>query len=403
MQPLVRVADHWDAADVFQNMGGVPFKLAALLIALYAMSSAPSGGALRPSVLGDIGPVLAASGDQFTLDGKPQFLLMLSYFDGLRTMEKAPGRVVSDLAYIKDKVRAHGIRVLANWCDYRETATPICSLAADTLIQADGSLRPASLEALGALLEAAAGRGLVIDLTLTKDGIRHPVTGDNDAAQFAAYRDAIKKLVGHASIRPYRNVLIDVQNELLCHSDLSVDQALEIRQAIHDIDPARLVTVGGVCWEAPAPDSGPAKIGRLAGRRAEFAGKPGFSVVALHNDRDPPGETAWSDHLIVEAREIKRGLTPARVPIYFQEPPAFTFPRFARDNDDGDLERWRQAIRNAKAAGVAAFTLHSRAAFDMSADSFETQVSDARYRFHNPNLKQILEGPRSLRDVVDGR
>ena len=53
--------------------------------------------------------------------------------------------------------------------------------------------------------------------------------------------------------------------------------------------------------------------------------------------------------------------------------------------------------------GVAAFTLHSRAAFDMSTDSFETQVSDARYRFHNPNLKQILEGPRSLRDVIDGQ
>ena len=95
-----------------------------------------------------------------------------------------------------------------NWCDYRETATPTCSPAPDTLIQADGSLRPASLEALGALLKAAAERGLVIDLTLTKDGIRHPATGDNDAAPFAADRDAIKKLVGHASIRPYRNVLI---------------------------------------------------------------------------------------------------------------------------------------------------------------------------------------------------
>ena len=381
----------------------IQLKVIGVSLALLALSTAPAVVAREATGQGDIGPVLAASGSQLTLDGKPQFLLILSYFDGVRAMEKAPARVLSDLTYIKDTVRAHGIRVLANWCDYRETATPTCATASDTLIQADGSLRQPTLDALAALLKAAAERGLVVDLTLTKDGIRHPVTGDDDAAPFPLYRDAIKKLVGHASIRPYRNFLIDVQNELLCHSDLSVDQALEIRQAIHAIDPARLVTVGGVCWDAPKPDSGPAKIGRLAGRRAEFAAKPGLSIVSLHNDRDPPGETPWSEYLTVEAKEIKRGLSPAHVPIYFQEPPAFAFPRFARDDDDGDPVRWQQAIRNAKAAGVAAFTFHTRAGFEMSVDSFETQVSDPRYRFHNPALKRVLEGPQSLRDVIDGR
>ena len=69
-------------------MGG---KVAAFLFVVCAMSSGPHGGALHPGAVSDVGPVLAASGDQFTLDGKPQFLLMLSYFDGLRTMEKAPG------------------------------------------------------------------------------------------------------------------------------------------------------------------------------------------------------------------------------------------------------------------------------------------------------------------------
>ncbi len=369
---------------------------------LVASGGATERGDLPPGAR-DVGPVLAASGDRLTLDGQPQFLLILSYFDGLRTMASAPQRVVSDLTYIKNTIRAHGIRVLVNWCDYRETASPGCAPVRDTLIQADGSLRQPSLEALGDLLEAAAERGLVVDLTLTKDAVRHPVSGEKDAAPFGAYRDAIRKLVAHESIRPYRNFLIDVQNELLCHSDLTVDQALEIRHAIHEVDPARLVTVGGVCWDPPAPDNGPAKIGRLAGRRLEFTGKPGFSIAAHHNDRDPPGDTPWSEHLVVEAGQIAHGLSPARLPIYFQEPPAFAFARFPNDSDDGDPDRWRQAIRNAKAAGVAAFTFHSRAGFELSVHSFETQVSDPKYRFHNPNLKKILEGPLSLRDVIDGR
>src|SRR5262245_55537937 len=114
---------------------GLRGKLAAAALAIVILSGRPETR-LRTAGQADVGPVLAASGSQLTLDGKPQFLLILSYFDGLRTMEHAPARVRSDFKYIKDTIRAHGIRVLVNWCDYRETAATTCGVAPDTLVHA---------------------------------------------------------------------------------------------------------------------------------------------------------------------------------------------------------------------------------------------------------------------------
>src|SRR5688572_14740180 len=60
--------------------------------------------------------VLGVERDRFTVDGRPKFLLFISYFDGLRRAHAngGAGDLDTDFRYLK-QIGVDGIRVLPNW------------------------------------------------------------------------------------------------------------------------------------------------------------------------------------------------------------------------------------------------------------------------------------------------
>src|SRR4029079_17016081 len=96
------------------------------------------------------------------VDGAPRFLVFVSYFDGVRRVR---GGVGDDLDYLKTRV--DGIRCFPNWWDY---ACPPRS-GADTLFDLQGEIRVAVWQTLDTLLNEAGERGLIVDLSFSRESV----------------------------------------------------------------------------------------------------------------------------------------------------------------------------------------------------------------------------------------
>src|SRR5438876_6448655 len=111
-------------------------------------------------------PILRVDTDHFTVNGRPAFLIFLSYFDGVR--RQAAGGTDTDFAFLRGQV--DGVRVLPNWWTY---GCPSRS-AGDTLIDVNGRIRPHVWADVEALLHSAAAHSLLVDLSLTRETGRCP-------------------------------------------------------------------------------------------------------------------------------------------------------------------------------------------------------------------------------------
>ena len=109
---------------------------------------------------------------QFLQDGKPTFLLGLSYFDGL----SAPPRILnSDLNYFSER-GFNALRVWANWYpDFQPHTTG--------LLEPDGTVNVQVLKHLQHLIDAANKKRFVIKLTFS----RHPM----EEFPFSDYKNGI--------------------------------------------------------------------------------------------------------------------------------------------------------------------------------------------------------------------
>src|SRR3954469_11457012 len=131
-------------------------------------------------------PRLDIKGSRFTVDGAPRFLVFLSYFDGVR---RVAGGLADDLDYLKTRV--DGIRVFPNWWEY---ACPPRS-GNDTLFDLNGEIRPAVWRAVDTLISEAGERGLIVDLSFSRESVT-----DNGSPRQAldpqAYHRALTTIVG---------------------------------------------------------------------------------------------------------------------------------------------------------------------------------------------------------------
>src|SRR5437870_2304504 len=107
-------------------------------------------------------PRLGIEATRFTVDGAARFVVFLSYFDGVRRVRSG---VQDDLDYLKSRV--DGIRVFPNWWEY---ACPPRS-GGDTLFDLQGEIRPAVWQALDTLLAEAGDRGLIVDLSFSRESV----------------------------------------------------------------------------------------------------------------------------------------------------------------------------------------------------------------------------------------
>ena len=302
-------------------------------------------------------PRLGIAGAQFTVDGAPRFLVFISYFDGVR---RVAGGVPEDLDYLKTKV--DGIRVFPNWWEY---ACPPRS-GGDTLFDLHGEIRPLVWQAVDRLLAEAGARGLIVDLSFSRESVtdngQPRKTLDEDA-----YQRALTTVVGSTKYLKGRHphVLIDVQNEWPIHSDKTRIEAL--LKALRAVDPDRVLV-------ASSSGGGYAAVGL----------EVPLVAAAYHDPRERDWFGADTARRIVD--RVRGSLGPAVQPVYLQEPMPFGTVCPRQDNDP-EASHFAAAIANARAAGAAAWTLHTRVTFDLKSRSLVSKLNDPAAA----GLKRILE------------
>lgn len=290
--------------------------------------------------------------------GAPRLLLFLSYFDALRATE-----LESDLDYIANDMKFDGIRIFPNWLqrDVNYCAIPDTDLLFDNAgnVRGDGGREPSgALQRLLAVIKAAASRGLVVDVSFVKNA---GLSGD-------AYVRAVTRTA--ALMRPFGNVIIDVQNEVDVNQ-LAEAEVIRLRDAIRKDDPERVVMVSR---SGPVADA------------AAYSTRLAMSAVAYHDGREPGWEARVS--------QVVAALKPTGLPIYLQEPQAWNSglricerTEGVNRESDGDPEHFRTAVTNARSSGAAAWTFHTRQSFRLdSGGSLRSRIEG------NTAERQLLEG-----------
>ncbi len=269
---------------------------------------------------------------QFIQDGKPIFLLGLSYFDGLSA---SPAILESDLKFFGER-GFNALRVWANWySDFQPKTTG--------LLEADGSVNVQMLNRLQRLMEIADKKGFVIKLTFS----RHPL----EEIQFTKYKNGILAVV--EAIKNSDNVLLDLQNETDhcgknsdpdCLGHLTLAQVREVRDAVKEIDPDRIVTASWGGGEAKDYKS--------------FVEQTKVDFIATHG---PARKKDWAEKTPVE---MKRARAQIDIPVLFDEPSRCE--KGVDCKDPSAAQQFLMAAQNAKHAGAAGWFFHTTAGFRLN-------------------------------------
>jgi hypothetical protein len=187
-------------------------------------------GAILGIALGIFSTALATDlgidGTRFTIDGKPAFLLGISYYAGLGASDEF---VTRDL----DEMKRDGfnwVRVWATWAAFDNDVSAV---------NGDGSPREPFLGRLERLIQECDTRGIIVDVTLSRQngvsGLPRLMTLDN-------HRRAVETLV--TKLKPYRNWYLDLGNERNIRDARHVpdDDLRQLRERARELDPKRLIT-----------------------------------------------------------------------------------------------------------------------------------------------------------------
>jgi hypothetical protein len=311
-----------------------------------------------------IAQTLSIVGSRFAVDrdgggAAPRPLLFISYFDGLRAAS-----LNEDLDYISATLHFDGIRVLPNW---QQRALSYCpEETADRLFDASGAVRGDGAAAAGPLkrlidlIVAAGARGLIVDVTFTRETV--PGLSVDNYVRAVAHTATL--------LRPYRNVLFDLQNEI-DKNVLPEADTKRLRDAVAAADPGRVVV---------ASRGGPPADVIAYNRRI------GSAAIAYHD----PRVSNWGE----QTGSVTAALVASEMPVYLQEPQGWNSGLTICGrvegktlDADGDPEHFRTAVEQARAAGAAAWTFHTRQGFRLNAGGPLRSRVQA-----NPTERSLLEG-----------
>ncbi len=268
---------------------------------------------------------LGIQGTQFTLNGKPTFLLGISYYGGLGASEE---NIRKDLA----DMRKHGFNWLRLWATWASFDNDVSA------IDADGKPREKFLNKLGWLVAECDKRGIVVDVTLSRG---NGVTGPPRLQSLAAHRLAVETIV--TALKPYENWYLDLGNERNIKDKrfVSFDDLKELRAVVAKSDPKRLVT---------ASHSGDMSKEDLK----EYLTNVKVDFVSPHRRRTVKSieaTRAKSQEYLAWMKDLGR-----EVPLHYQEP-------LRRDFKTEKLQPEKVHIlddlRGAKAGGAAGWCFHN--------------------------------------------
>lgn len=276
---------------------------------------------------------LSVQGDRFAVDGKPRFLLFVSYFDGLH--RPTADLIDRDLQALEDK-GVDGVRVFPDWHPPR-------------LLDAGGAVDNQTLGRLLTLIGLAAKKGMMVDISFDPS-----LPGITSVEHFREGRDGeggLKNIAAALRDAKARNVVIDLCNEWDIHcSAFGMAGLRGIKDAIKTVDPSLLVVVSA----------------RDEDQAVTFVKDFGFDAVTYHDPRDhapsrnPNHNWATRTGAVVASLKDKLAQAPARQsPVYLQEPSRFIRPGERRMDTDDDAPRYSVAMSNARNAGAAAWTFHT--------------------------------------------
>jgi len=314
------------------------------------------------------GTELGIEGKQFTINGKPTFLLGISYYGALGASKDFIRRDLDDM----QKCGFNWFRVWATWGAFNNEVSAV---------DQQGKPREPYLAKLRWLVAECDRRGIIVDVTLSRG---NGVTGPVRLQSAEALRRAAKTIV--TSLKPYRNWYLDMGNERNIRDKrfVSTEELAKLRKFIKGLDADRLVTASFV------RDIKKDELkGILLDARVDF--------LASHRPRHSKsaGQTAAQTKKYFELmKELGR-----TVPVHYQEP----FRRgFTPKRWEPKAEHFLADLKAALEGGAAGWCLHNgdqkdrpksepRRSFDMREARLFDQLDEQELKFIR-QLKGVIAG-----------
>ena len=174
---------------------------------------------------------LGINGTKFTINNQVKFLVLVSYFDALDAQN-----LNADLDYLKSN-GVDGIRILPNWWANGQGG----NYSNTVLIDSSGNISPGQLNILKNVITQANNKGMVVDISFTRETVQNLSVSDYKNAVEATIRDLLE----------YRNVFYDLQNEANCNNFTEQD-ASNLRQIIKNISSNIIVSTSLACGINPS-------------------------------------------------------------------------------------------------------------------------------------------------------
>lgn len=230
---------------------------------------------------------------QFTINGKPTFLLGVSYYGGLGASRRFIEQDLDDM----ERLGFNWIRVWATWGMFENKISAF---------DHDGELCQPFFDRLKWLIVECDRRGILVDVTLSRAGRTQTFGG---LTTLRAHRRATQLLVSR--LKPFRNWYLDLANEndvrrkAVDGSSVSIEELRGLRDVVRQLDPDRLVT----CSTTGEFDKQELR---------DYVLRAGMDFFSPHRRRltASPGKTAEATRRYLAAMNEFGRL----VPVHYQEP-----------------------------------------------------------------------------------
>lgn len=263
--------------------------------------------------------VLGIKDSQFTLNGKPAFLLGISYYGALGAPEDFIRR---DL----DELQKHGFNWLRVWATWHAFDHDVSA------VDARGQRREPYFAKLQSLVAECDRRGLVVDVTLARGARLLP--------DFESHQRAVELVVRR--LKPQRNWYLDLANERDVRDDRYVSPAdlKRCRDLVGRLDPQRLVTASFGGHDLTADDV------------RESLLTVGLDFLSPHRPREAASPSQTEDHTRVCLAWMEE--LGCQRPVHYQEPFRRGYGRWEPRAAD-----FLTDLRGALAGGAAGWCFHN--------------------------------------------
>jgi hypothetical protein len=267
---------------------------------------------------------LGIEGTRFTVNGKPTFLLGISYYSGLGASKEVAQRDLDDM----QKYGFDWIRVWATWAAFDNDVSAV---------DREGNAREPYLGNLRWLVAECDRRGMIVDVTLSRG---NGITGPLRLQRIEASRRAVETLV--TALKLYRNWYLDLANERNIKDKrfVSFAELADLRQLVKRFDPDRL------CTASYAGDMTNDDL-------REYLLTVQVDFIAPHrprNAKSPAQTAAQTKEYFATMKELGR-----TVPVHYQEP----FRRSFTKGWEPTAEDFTTDLKGARAGDAAGWCLHN--------------------------------------------